>query len=90
MAAWHARFAESAEKDLAALDKPIRRRVIDTVEWLSANFDSIVPIPLGGQWKGFFKFRVGDWRIIYEIKSGDQLIIAHYIDHRGKIYKRRR
>ena len=89
MAVWRVEFSENAEDDLAALDRPIRRRVIDGLEWLSNNFDNIVPIPLGGRWKEFFKFRVGDWRVVYEINSVEQTLIVHYIDHRSKIYKRR-
>lgn len=88
MTAWLAEFRTSAEDDLATLDKPTRRRVIDALEWLSDNFDSIIPIPLGGRWNGFFKFRVGDWRVIYEMKPDKRTLIVHYIDHRGKIYKR--
>lgn len=89
MIAWQVEFSENAEDDLAVLDRQIRWRVIDRLEWLSNNFDNIIPIPLGGRWKEFFKFRVGDWRIIYEIKSKENLLIVHYIDHRSKIYRRR-
>lgn len=88
MASWRIEFSESAENDLADLDKQIARRIIDAGEWLAENFDGIVPIPLGGSWRGFFKFRVGDWRVIYKIKSSESALIVHYIDHRGKIYKR--
>ena len=42
MAVWHVELSESAEADLAELDKPIRRRVIGALEWLADNFDSIV------------------------------------------------
>ena len=90
MAVWHVELSESAEDDLAELDKPIRRRVIGALEWLADNFDSIVPIPLGGVWKGFFKFRVGDWRLVYEFISAKRTLIVYYIDHRGKIYRRHR
>jgi len=89
MAVWRVEFSENAEDDLALLDRPIRRRIISGLEWLSGNFDSVVPIPLEGRWRGLFKFRVGDWRIIYAIKFTGHALIIHYIDHRSKIYKRR-
>lgn len=89
MAAWRVEFSASAKEDIAVLDKMVRRRIIDALEWLSDNFDSITPIPLVGRWRGFFKFRVGDWRVIYEIESVKRLLIIRYIDHRGKIYKNR-
>lgn len=89
MGKWRIEFSLSAENDLAMLDKPVRRRVVDALEWLSENFDVVVPIPLGGPWKGFLKLRVGDWRVIYEIKPENSALVIRYIDHRREIYKRR-
>lgn len=53
-----------------------------------AHFDETVPLPLGGDFKGFFKLRIGDWRIVYEVKGIEQEIIIHAVDKRDKIYKR--
>jgi len=53
------------------------------------NFDQITPLPLGDKWRGFFKLRIGDWRVVYEIEISKRLITIHYIDHRDKIYKRK-
>ena len=57
--------------------------------WFTTNFQNITPLPLGGRWKGFFKLRVEDWRIIYEVSHDSRLVIVHAIDTRDKIYKRR-
>lgn len=89
MSEWSFVFAKEAEKDLEHLDSVTRNRVLEKINWLKENFDLITPLPLGGQWRGFFKLRVGDWRIVYEIKISDKLVIVHYIDRRDKIYKRR-
>ena len=83
-------FRGKAEDDLAKLERPLRRRIIDRLEWLAENFEDITLFSLGGEWKGFFKFRAGDWRIIYTIESTDKAIAVHYIDNRDKIYKRKR
>lgn len=88
MPAWRLDFSAAAERDLAALDRPVRRRIIDALEWFSAHFDDLVPIPLGGPFKGFFKFRIGDWRAVYEIQAGARTLLVHYIDKRDKIYTR--
>ena len=85
---WRVEFSKVGERDLGVLDRPIRREIIDRLEWLSANFDSITPLALHGQWKGFFKLRVGDWRIVYKFDFSKQLIDVRLIDHRSKIYKR--
>lgn len=88
MASWRVEFSKQAENDFGRLDKPIRKRVVEALEWLAKNFDDIVPIPLGGPWRGFFKFRVGDWRVIYAIKPTTHALVVYYIDRRDRVYKR--
>ena len=90
MSEWRVEFHGKSENDLSNLDRSIRRRIIDRVEWLSKNFDGITPIPLSGEWRGFFKLRMGDWRIIYTINEKEKLVAIHYIDNRAKVYKRRK
>jgi len=89
MARWTLIFTPEAEDDLARLDKQLKGRVIDKMDWLRANFEQITPLPLGGGWQGFFKLRVGDWRVIYEVVQDEKVIKIRVIDHRDKIYKRR-
>ena len=88
MTEWRAEFSEKAESDLRMLDRLVRRQIIDRIGWLVENFDSVTPLPLHGKWRGFFKLRVGDWRVVYEIEAGEKILKIHYIDHRDKIYKR--
>ncbi|MFN0061067.1 MAG: type II toxin-antitoxin system RelE family toxin [Myxococcaceae bacterium] len=39
----------------------------------------------GAQFKGLFKLRVGDWRLIYKIESGDVLFVT--LGHRSEVYE---
>lgn len=87
MARWSLEFQPAAEKDLAKLSKSVRARVLDKLEWLEEHFDSAVLLPLGSEFKGFFKVRIGDWRAIYRLDWEKRLIVMCYIDHRSKIYK---
>ena len=78
-------WTEGALKDLEKLDKPIARRVLRRLTWLSKNFQSIVPEPLAGELKGTFKLRVGDWRAVYTAEGNT--IVIQFIGHRSEIYK---
>ena len=78
-------WTEGALKDLEKLDKPIARRVLRRLTWLSKNFQSIVPEPLAGELKGTFKLRVGDWRAVYTIEG--ETIVIQFIGHRSEIYR---
>lgn len=90
MAAWHAEFTAVGERDLAKLDKSLRRKVVDRVEWLAEDFDTLTPIPLHADFKSLFKLRIGDWRAAYTFDPSTKLIKIRLIDHRSKIYKRLR
>ena len=37
---------------------------------------------------GFWRYRIGDYRIICEIKENELIILAITVGHRGEIYKR--
>jgi mRNA interferase RelE/StbE len=89
MSKWCLDFTPEAEDDLERLDKNLQKRISEKLEWLRNNFDKIIPSALGSEWRGFFKLRVGDWRVIYKVKWDKNQIIIYVIDRRDKIYKRR-
>lgn len=81
------RLLAEASRELAGLDKPVRSRIVDRLRWLSENLDRITPLPLTGDLAGFYKFRVGDFRIIYEIQRQENTILVHTIGHRREVYR---
>lgn len=89
MLQWKVIFTIEAEEDLNRLDKQVRKRVLEKILWLRDNFDQVLPLPLGGRWQEFFKLRVGDWRVIYEVEDFKKQIAVHRIDRRDKICKKR-
>ena len=89
MSPWRFCITIDAENDIARLDKPIRKRVKERLLWFQSHFEEMVPQPLGGTLAGFFKLRVGDWRIVYGIENDMSLVTIHVVDRRDKIYKRK-
>jgi len=83
------RFLDAATRDLEKLDTQITRRILARLRWLAANFDDIRPETLTGDLSGLFKFRVGDYRVIYEVMHDEQIIMIHMIGHRRDVYRRR-
>jgi mRNA interferase RelE/StbE len=47
----------------------------------------LIPERLQGRFKGLFKLRVGDYRIIYELDDPRRLIVVHLVGHRRDIYR---
>jgi mRNA interferase RelE/StbE len=89
MPKWILDFTPEAERDFKKLDKSLKKRISEKLDWLLKNFDNLIPSPLSGKWQGFFKLRVGDWRVIYKVEWGKKKIIVYLIDRRDKIYKRK-
>lgn len=87
MSRWRFIITPEGEDDLDRLDTEVRARVKNKLGWLANNFDNVSPLPLGGPWRGFFKLRVGEWRIIYEIEHDKQLVTVHQVGLRDRIYK---
>ncbi|BAQ66627.1 type II toxin-antitoxin system RelE/ParE family toxin [Geminocystis sp. NIES-3709] len=79
-------FEQEAINDLDNLTQVVRIRILNKISWLAKNFEQITPISLTGQLSGFYKLRVGDYRIIYEFERENQLIFINRIGHRRDIY----
>jgi len=79
-------FESESITDLDNLDQVVRLRILNKIQWLSVNFEQITPLSLTGQWSGFYKLRVGDYRVIYELDIEEQLIIIIRIGHRTDLF----
>ena len=80
---------DAASKDLARLDKPVARRIVERVHWLEENLEDTTLEALTGELDGLFKLRIGDYRVVYELIHDEQLIMIHAIGHRREIYRKR-
>jgi len=86
---YRTRILDTATRELAQLDKPVGRRVVERIRWLAANLDQIKPEAFTGNLAGLYKLRAGDYRVIYEIVHDEQTVVIHAIGHRREIYRKR-
>lgn len=80
-------YKESVEKDLKRINKNDQILIIDTIETKLANNPYELGKPLKGQYKGLWRYRVGDYRIIYRISDAEVLVLILRIAHRKESYK---
>ena len=77
-------YKDSVVGDLRRLDKPTARRVLEKLERaLSAHPDA--GAPLSGEFRGLFRYRVGDYRVVYT-KTSDGVLVLR-IRHRKDVYR---
>jgi mRNA interferase RelE/StbE len=60
-------FHPDVTKDLKDLDRSIRRRVLNKIQWLLEYVEEMQHKPLAAQWEGMYRLRVGDYRVVYGI-----------------------
>lgn len=79
-------YESEALADLEKLTQTMQARILSKINWLGENFDQITPQPLTGKLAGFFKPRVGDYRVIYEFSDEEKTITIDRIGHRRDVY----
>lgn len=85
---YNIRILDEGSRELARLDKPVGRRIVERINWLAMKLNDIRPEPLRGDLIGLYKFRIGDYRVIYEIIHDEKTIVIHAIGHRRDIYRK--
>ena len=88
--AWRIEFDPAAAKELNKLGAPDAQRI---VKFLSARLSKLEdPRSIGEALKGRFgqlwKYRIGDYRIIADIRDNVLIILVVRIGHRSEVYKR--
>lgn len=88
--AWKIELDPIAERELDKLDPQIARRILKFLFERLATLDD--PRSIGEALKGsrlgeFWKYRVGDYRVIARIEDGALIILAVRIGNRREIYR---
>jgi mRNA interferase RelE/StbE len=89
--AWRVELAASAAKQLQKLDPQIAKRILTFLRDRVSVLDdprSIGEALRGKDFGDFWKYRVGDWRIIADLNDGVLLITVIRIGNRRDVYRR--
>lgn len=79
-------FTAEALANQQILAAAMQERIVNKINWVAENFEQITPMPLSANLAGFFKLRVGDYRVIYSFNEDLRVITIHQIGHRREIY----
>jgi mRNA interferase RelE/StbE len=85
---WSIEFTRAAFREFMKLETAVRERIAESLEWLASHPRSSVldikklraPLPV-------FRLRVGDYRVVYEVKSDRLVILVVRVRHRGRVYR---
>lgn len=81
-------FTRQALREIKKLEKEIQKRIIRKLDYFCSKdpldfADFIIDSRLGS-----FRFRIGDYRVIFDKESEDSILILK-VGHRKKIYSKR-
>jgi mRNA interferase RelE/StbE len=86
--AWKIEYSDTALKQLKKLDRQIARRILDFMDERIASADDPRQscIALSGPLRAFWRYRIGDYRLICDIQDGRLCVLVVEIGNRIKIY----
>lgn len=88
--AWTIKPTRRFERELSKLDKSVQRKIIAYLEARVAISDNPRTLgkALGYDLAGFWRYRVGDYRILCHIEDDQLVIVAVSVGHRSAVYER--
>lgn len=86
---WTLRYSDDADRQLAKLDTVPRRRIIT---WMRDNVSGCDDPKahgkaLQGKLAGYWRYRVGAYRVICQLDDGELTVLAVKLGHRSKVYR---
>jgi mRNA interferase RelE/StbE len=81
-------YLPGAEEDLRKLPEIVRPRARRGLERLAE--DPQIGKPLVGEVAPYWSYRVGDYRIVYEIRDREVVVVMVMIGHRRDVYEKAR
>jgi mRNA interferase RelE/StbE len=80
-------YIDQVEDDLKKLDKSVVKKIFARIETYLAQDPKGLGKSLKGEFQGFWRYRWGDYRVIYKISEREILIVILRISHRKEVYE---
>ena len=89
--AWTVEISDVAERQLQKLDRPVKKRILD---WLEDRIEGCknprhFGEPLKGDRAGFWRYRIGDYRVLCDIQDEQLVVLVLTIGHCRQVYRQR-
>jgi mRNA interferase RelE/StbE len=79
-------YLPGAARDIRELPRAVAERARRGLERLAE--DPRLGKPLQGELRPFWSYRVGDYRVVYEIRNQELVVLVVMLGHRREIYER--
>ena len=79
-------FDDKVTKDLKSIDKSWQKKILEAIKTKLIE-DPYIGKKLVGDLSSYYRYRVNDYRVIYEIFEDEIILVVIKIKHRKDIYK---
>ena len=87
---WLIKIDDATQKDLAKMDKPLAKRIIAFLRQRVSVLDNPRSIgePLKSSHGELWRYRVGDYRVVCQIRDSETRILVLRVAKRDEVYDR--
>ena len=80
-------YSKSSRKILRRLPRNLANRLLNTMDDIARNPYARHNNVTSLQGSPYYRLRMGDWRVVYEIQDEKLIILVIKVASRGKVYK---
>lgn len=87
--AWRVEISRTAEIQITKLNRQVQTAIVRYLRErvLETENPRQIGKPLRGEKKGLWRYRVGDYRLICDIRDADRTVVVLAVGHRKHIYR---
>ena len=83
---WQIKWEVSASREFKSLDKPIQKRILKYLDERVIESPKDFGAEVVGDKLGLWRYRVGDYRIICQLKNEKLVVLVVSVGHRKEVY----
>ncbi len=89
MAAYKVEFVKSAQKEFERLAAKTRIKTAEALKLLAQNpYSELLKVKKLKGADNLFRIRLGDYRVVYEVRNEQLIVLVIKIGHRSEVYRR--
>ena len=88
MSSYSIKFTKSAHKEFGHLSASLQEKIVEALHMLAINpFSNLLQIKKLKGSSALFRLRIGDYRVVYEVKNQELILLIIKIGHRKEVYR---
>lgn len=81
------KIAKRAKRDIKKFDPDVQKQIREAIDGLALNPRLQSSKLMKGRYKGYRRERMGDYRVIYEVRDKKLIVLVIRVGHRRDIYE---